>query len=157
RMDVSRAQLTPPPRADRGGDPADQLGHQPLKPGLNVDQRQIRTDQPHAAIDVVPDAAGLDDTFAHIERRHTTDGKSVAPVAIRHAEGGPLDSWKTGYIGDLIEHAAVHGLQHGGCRVDPRWDKHPGFLRRRDFPYLVSDSIHSHARVQFQLITYHRR
>ncbi len=59
--------------------------------------------QAHAAIDVVPHAAGADyAAFLRVGGRDAANAEAVAPVDIRHGERGADDARQRGDVGDLL-------------------------------------------------------
>jgi hypothetical protein len=140
-------------RTDAGRYSAEELIHQAFQARRHVGQREIRADQPHAAIDIVPDPSRRDDSFTHIERGHPADGESVSPMAIRHAEGIALNAWQAGNVGDLIKDALIHRLQNARRPINTCGHEHSRFFRRRDFPDFVGDPVHLHAGVQLHYVS----
>src|SRR6185295_16450654 len=69
-----------------------QFSHEFLEMRLHVRQRQLCSDQAHAAVDVVSHTTGRDDTVFGVERRDTSDRKSIAPMPIRHTECVPANT-----------------------------------------------------------------
>ena len=97
--------------ARAGGDVLEQSVDQTFHVRLDVLVKQVRAKQPHSAVDVVPDAAGRDDSaFVGIGRADAADRESVAPVDVRHGQAGELDPWQSGDIGYLVRSLIVTHL-----------------------------------------------
>jgi hypothetical protein len=72
--------------ADTGGHVAEELVHEFAQPRLDLLACEPRRHQSHAAVDVVADAAGRDDSLIEIKCRDATDREAVTPMDIWHCE-----------------------------------------------------------------------
>src|SRR4029077_10829295 len=72
--------------ADTGGHVAEEAVHKFAQPRLDLLACKPRRQQSHAAVDVVADAAGRDDSLIEIECRDATDREAVTPMDIWHRE-----------------------------------------------------------------------
>src|SRR5262249_30229810 len=70
---------------------------------LDVLVIKVRPHEPHAAIDVIADAAGGDDAaLIRVGRADAADAEAVAPVDVWHRQAGDLDTGKERDVGDLL-------------------------------------------------------
>ena len=89
--------------ADAGRHLAKQLFDQRLEVRLDVVEHQVRAHQPHAAVDVVADAAGRDHApFGRIGRAHAADAEAVAPMNVGHGQAGVLNARQKRDVGHLL-------------------------------------------------------
>ena len=94
--------------ADPGRHPLEQPVDQLVEVRLDLLIVQVGGHQPHAAVDVETDAARRDDPGLGIHGRHAADGKTVAPMPVRHAVGVFDDAGQGGDVGHLVEDPFVH-------------------------------------------------
>ena len=120
--------------ADAGRNIVEQPLHQLLHPGLEGFPAQAGAQEPDPAIDVIADSSGRNHAVLGIEGGDSADGKAVAPVNIRHREGGPDDARQVGHVDHLLQ---AHGIDHV---------PHHFFIG-------VDDSRHPHARDRADLVT----
>ena len=93
----------PPALADAGGNIAEELIDQRPDPVLDVVPRQVGSEQPDAAIDVVADAARRDDApLLRVGRRHAADAEAIAPVDIGHGQAGLLNARQGRHVDHLL-------------------------------------------------------
>ena len=73
------------------------------EPRPHVLVHEVGAHQPHAAVDVVADAARRNHApFGRIGGRHAADAEAVAPVDVGHGEAGHLDARQEGDVGHLL-------------------------------------------------------
>ncbi len=93
----------PPALADAGRNIVKELIDQRPDPVLDVIPRQVGTEQPDAAIDVVADAARRDDTpLLRVGRRHAANAKAIAPVNIGHGQACLLNARQGRHVDYLL-------------------------------------------------------
>src|SRR6266576_886921 len=98
---------------------------------LYVIQREVRSDQAHAAVDVEPDTAWRNHTaLMHVHGCDTTDRKSVTAVAVSHAQRVARDAWQGRDIADLLINGFIHFAHQFFCRDDPRRHAHTLLVTR---------------------------
>ena len=125
-------------RADPGRDALEKPIDDFFQPRLDVIQREIRTDQAHAAVDVEPDAARRDHAaFVHIHGCDAADRKAVAAVAVSHAQRVARDAWQGRDVADLLINGFIHFAHQFFCGDDPCRHAHTLFVTRRQFPNCV--------------------
>src|SRR5207302_2014248 len=129
---VLGAQAHPALRAHAARDALAERVHQPIDPWLDVPLPvELRADQTDAARDVEPDPSRRDDTApARVGGGQATDGTAVAPVDVRHGEGGRHDAGEGRDVRHLLEGPVLGGPvdQLLGAEDDTR-DPHGRFLR----------------------------
>jgi hypothetical protein len=105
---------------------AKQTVDQPLHVRLDVLVKQVRTKQPDAAVDVISNPSGRDDSaFLRVGRADSADGESVSPVNVRHGQARELDSGQSRDIGNLVGSLIVpHLLDQLVTCVDQTVDAH---------------------------------
>ena len=103
--------------ADAGGNVAKELIHQRPDPILDVAPRQVGAQQPHAAVDVVADAAGRDHApFLGVGRGHSADAEAITPVDVGHGQAGLLDAGQGRHVDDLLGPLVLLDLLDQACR-----------------------------------------
>ena len=110
-------------------------------PRLDLVQRQVRAHQPHAAIDVVADAAGRDHApFGRIGRADAADAEAVAPMDVGHGEAGHLDARQKGHVGHLLRGLIVANLlDQPLVGEDPPFDPHADLIALGNPPGALVD------------------
>ncbi len=89
--------------ADAGGDIAEHRADERLHAAGHRLLVQVRPQHAHAAVDVVPDSAGRNHAaLGRVGRGDAADGKTVAPVDVRHRQGGRLDPRQEGDVRHLL-------------------------------------------------------
>jgi hypothetical protein len=122
-----------PARAGRNR--ARELVHERLSTRTELLGRQRQREQPHAAVDVVADAARRDDPVRQSGRRDTTDRKTVALVDIGHRQRRLDDARKRGDVLQLLERAVGHDrLEQHAVDEDARGHAHVGTRGGRNLP-----------------------
>ena len=92
-----------PALADAGGNITEELIDQRPDPILDVAPFEAGAQEPHAAVDVIADAAGRDDAaFLGVGGSHSADAKAVAPVDVGHGQAGLLNAGQGRHVGDLL-------------------------------------------------------
>jgi len=96
----------------------------------NVCHLQLRSQQAHAAIDIVTYPPGGNHPLVRIEGGDTADGKSVAPMDVGHTQGRPDDARQHGDVAYLLQglFTAQH-FHHGGTGVHQAFGPHGAFPR----------------------------
>ncbi len=118
---------------------------------LHVRQREVRSNQPHAAIDVVADTAGRNDSVLHIERGDTRRSEIHSPngrPACRAHSGG----CRAGRLHwSLAQRRRIHGLENGPGRVDAGRHQHAGFFHAGISHTSSDNTSDRHVGVQFHM------
>jgi hypothetical protein len=84
-----------------------------------------QSEEPHAAVDVVADAAGRDGAVGELHRGDTTHGEPVPLMDVRHGERCAHDPGERGYVLKLLQRPiATHRLEQLAVGEDPRGDAH---------------------------------
>ncbi len=144
-VEVARGQPEVPPlRADPRRDAAEQRVREVRHARREVAVREPRREQPHAAVDVVADAAGRHDPLDRVERGHAADREAVAPVDVGHGERVPDDARQVRHVGDLLGRLVGADLvDQRRVGVDQPGDPHPP--GPRDAPAEVVQLFEDHA------------
>ena len=87
---------------DSGGNHGEECDDEVAHLRLHIFQTEIAAEQAHAAIDVVADTARRDDTGFDVGCSHSSDGKTITPVDVRHTEGHVEDAGEIGYVLHLL-------------------------------------------------------
>ena len=107
-----------------------QLLHERLEPRPHVLEAEARPHQPHAAVDVEPDAARRDHAVGLVHGRDAADGEAVAPVDVRHRDAGGDHARQRRHVGDLLQRLLVTGLlEQARVGVHAPGDAHGGLGR----------------------------
>ena len=133
-----------PRAAHAGGHVAEQLVHQRRQvAAATSSSREVGAQQPHAAVDVVADAAGRDHAARRwIGRRHAADGEAVAPVDVRHGQRVADDARQEGHVGHLLEGLVLRqDVHHLLAGVDAAGDAHPLLVAAGQLPAQVIDPL----------------
>src|SRR5262249_5256635 len=111
---------------------------------LRCQPRQVLSDlrisraareQPHAAIDVVANAARRNDSVGGARGHDTADGKSISLVDIGHCEGGFLHARKGCGVDQLFQGALLEEmLDHLPAGIEPCRHAHVIAETARDLP-----------------------
>ena len=102
-VSLAFVELIAPALADAGGDIAEELIDERPDPILDVAPLEVGAQEPHAAIDVVADAARGDHApFLGVGRGHAADAKAIAPVNVGHGQAGLLDAGQGRHVDDLL-------------------------------------------------------
>ena len=89
--------------------------------------------QSNAAVDVVADPPGGDDSLVEIERGDPSDGEAVTEVDVRHRERVALDAGKRGDVRELHQgRVALDPRKQRLVREEHSRDAHPGDLVHRN-------------------------
>ena len=124
--------------ADAGGHVAEELVHEFAQPRLDLLACEPRRHQPHAAVDVVADTAGRDDSLLEIKRRDATDREAVTPMDIWHRERRGDDAGQVRDVGGLLRCFVANDLRdHLLGRVNARRHTHAAGLRQ--FPEVIGE------------------
>mmetsp|Transcript_68787 Transcript_68787/g.212716 ORF Transcript_68787/g.212716 Transcript_68787/m.212716 type:complete len:231 (+) Transcript_68787:1015-1707(+) len=101
------------------GDVVEERLREALLQGLHVRVEEIRSHQPHAAVDVEANAAGRDDRLrvAHVKGRDVADGKAVAAVDVGQTDGVLADARQGGHVADLL-HRGQEASHVGGLTAE---------------------------------------
>src|SRR5262249_33805313 len=99
--------------------------------------------QAHAAVDVVADTAGRNDTsLVRVSGADSADREPVAPVNVGHRQAGNLDAGEEGNVGDLVGGlVTLYLLDHLVAGIDEPVDAHPGLIRLRNAPAALADAL----------------
>ncbi len=114
-----------------------------LQARFDVVEIEIRSHQPHAAVDVVADAAGRNDpALFGISGAYASDTKPVAPVDVGHGETRVLDPRQERHVGDLFGSLIMADLfDERVVGEDEPVDAHPGLVRLGNPPQVVVDLL----------------
>ena len=74
-----------------------------------------------------------------VHGRHAANGKTVAPMPVRHAIGVAHNAWQGRNVGHLIKDPLVHGLDELLCGIDTGRHTHAWLVRSRNFPDGITD------------------
>ena len=131
-----RRAVAPRAARDAGEQTIDKLAH----PGVNLPGRERRREQPHAAVDVVPDAAGGDDPMRDFGGSHSPDRESITLVHIRHDDHGPRQTRESGGIHRLLERFIPGDLLQQGARGEEmHLHAHSRAVGLRELPLGIGD------------------
>ena len=134
-----------PPGTNAGGDVLKECRDQRRDALPDVGETKTRGHEAAAAVDVVPDAAGGDDPLVEVKGRDPADGKTVAPMHVRHSERVLHDPRQVGDVGHLPRPlVGPHPLQELLAGVEESRNAHPS--RRRDLPPPFVDSAETGVR-----------
>ena len=130
-------------RAHAGRNAAEERVHQLADPRLTSATREIGAHQPHAAVDVVADAAGRDHAaFGRIGGRDAADAEAVAPVDVGHGQAGHLNARQKGHVGHLLGRlVGADLLDQPLVGEDAAFDLHPHFVALRNPPGALVDLL----------------
>ena len=121
--------------ADPGRHVALDLRCQPGQVLPNFGKSRAASEQPHAAIDVVADAARRNDAVGRARGHDTSDGKSISLVDVGHCEGGFLHAWERRGVDQLVQGALLDEmLDHRLAGIEPCRDAHIIAEAARDLP-----------------------
>ena len=125
-------------RADPSRDALEKAIDDFFQPRLHVIQRELRSDQAHAAVDVKPDPARRNHTASmHVHGCHAADRKSITAVAVSHAQRVARDAWQGRDVADLLINGFIHFAHQFFCGDDSCRHAHTLFVTRRQFPNCV--------------------
>jgi hypothetical protein len=111
----------------------------PVAEELVIAERQ--REQPHAAVDVVADAAGGDHPISGIRGRHATDGKAVPLMDVGHGKRGVDDAGQRGHVCQQLERAVLlDRSEQLGVGEHPRGHAHARDRADGELPQLVVDA-----------------
>ncbi len=132
-----------PALANARWDVAEELFHQRPDAVFRLAPLKLGAQQPDAAVDVVADAAGRDDSaFFGVGRRHAADAESISPVDIRHGQAGHLDARQRGHVGHLFGALVLLDLlDQGLVGEDDAVDPHVRAVALRDSPLIWADRL----------------
>src|SRR6266545_280497 len=109
---------------------------------LDVVKHEVGGDQAHTAVDVESDAARRDHaSLVHIHRCDPPNGKTIAAMAVGHAERVAADARQRGYVADLLVNSFVHFAYQLFCRDDARRHAHTLLVRHGQFPDSVRNFL----------------
>jgi hypothetical protein len=114
--------------------------HERLAAATELALRDRQRQQAYAAVDVVADAAGRDDTIGELRGGDASDRKTVALVDVRHRKGRLDDARKRGDILELLERpVADDGLEELLVGEHASRHAHVGSHTRGDLPEVLID------------------
>ena len=106
---------------------------------------QVGGEESNAAVDIVADAAGGNDSFIQVKAGYSPNGKAITPVNVGHGDGRADDAGQASNVGDLIEALVFSDVGHQRLvSEDDAVRIHPPFLR--DSPRAVIDLLELHGR-----------
>jgi hypothetical protein len=101
----------------------------------NFRKLRAASEEPHAAIDVVADAARRNHSVGRARGHDTSDGKSISLVDIGHCEGGFLHTWERRGVDQLVQGALLDEMpDHRLAGIEPCSDAHIIAEAARDLP-----------------------
>ncbi len=130
-----------------------QRRRQRIQPIFDIFIADGRAQQPHAAVDIVADAARRDHPIREARRRHAADREAVALVHVWHHQHVPHQPRQRGGIHRLLQRFVVHHRFDQLARGENA-HRHPHILPERlgDLPFVIADA---HQVMQIDHLTPH--
>jgi hypothetical protein len=120
-------------RADTGRHVAVHLRHDRVEVRRDLLAHERRPQQPHAAIDVVADAARRHHAVVRVHGRDAANRKSVAPMNVGQRDRRADDAGEVRDVAHLLQALVLLDvLHHPLVGVDDAVDAHPAGLRQTD-------------------------
>ena len=136
-LEVQRAALAGPGR-DRARDLVDER----LDPSAELACVERQCQQPHPAVDVVPDAARRDHAVGELGRGDPTDRKAVSLMDVGHRERRIDDPGERGDVLQLLQRpVAPDRLEQHVVGEHPRGDAHVGARGRGYLPERRAEAV----------------